>query len=56
MLKFDPASQTSEVTLLRDIVSMDTIQKFQQKNLNEIKQIGFSYKGLKDGVFKNTGI
>ena len=25
MLKFDPASQTSEVTLLRDIVSMDTI-------------------------------
>jgi len=56
VLKFDPATQTSEVSLLKDIVSSDTLSKFSLKNLNEIKTIGYSYKGLKDGLFKNTGL
>ena len=56
MFKFDPASQTSEISLLKDIVSADTIQKFQRANLNEIKSLAFSYRGLKEGVFKNTGV
>ena len=56
MFKFDPASQTSEISLLKDIVSAETIQKFQRANLNEIKSLGFSYRGLKDGVFKNSGV
>ena len=55
MLKFDPATQTSEVSILKDIVSGDTLSKFQKINLNEIKSMGFSYKGLKDGLFKSTG-
>jgi hypothetical protein len=55
MLKFDPATQTSEVSILKDIVSGDTLTKFQKINLNEIKSMGFNYKGLKDGLFKSTG-
>lgn len=55
MFKFDPATQTSEVSILKDIVSGDTLTKFQKINLNEIKSMGFSYKGLKDGLFKSTG-
>ena len=56
MFKFDPATQTSEVSLLKDIVSGDTQNKFHSKNLNEIKSIGSSYRGLRDGLFKNTGM
>lgn len=56
MFKFDPATQTSEVSLLKDIVSGDTQNKFHNKNLNEIKSISFSYRGLRDGLFKNTGM
>lgn len=56
MLKFDPATQTSEVSLLKDIVSSEALNKFSQKNLNEVKSVTFSYKGLKDGLFKNTGM
>ena len=55
MFKFDPATQTSEVSSLKDIVSEDSLKKFSKSNLDEIKNIGFSYKGLKDGIFKNTG-
>jgi hypothetical protein len=36
-------------------VSVDTLSRFQKMNLNEIKHMGFSYKGLKDGLFKSTG-
>jgi hypothetical protein len=54
-LKFDPATQTSEVSLLKDIVSGDTQNKFHAKNLQEIKSIGFSYRSMRDGLFKNTG-
>ena len=54
-LRFDPATQTSEVSILRDIVSSDTLTKFQMKNLNEIKNVSFNYKGFKDSLFKNAG-
>lgn len=54
-LRFDPATQTSEVSILRDIVSNDTMSKFQAKNLQEIKNVSFNYKGFKDGLFKNAG-
>lgn len=56
MLKFDPASQTSEVTLLKDILSVDAIAKFQARQLGEIKNIGYSYRGLKEGRFKASGL
>jgi len=55
MFKFEPATQTSEVSLLKDIVTGDNLSKFSKQNFTEIKSIGFSYKGLKDGLFKNTG-
>ena len=55
MLKFDPATQSSQVSLLKDIVGVDTLAKFSRQNLNEIKGLGFCYKGLKDGIFKATG-
>lgn len=55
MFKFDPATQMSEVSLLKDIVSSDTLQKFTKNNLNEIKHIGFNYRGIKDGLFKSMG-
>ena len=55
MFKFDPTSQTSEVSLLKDIVSSDCLTKFSRGNLSEIKNISYSYKGLKDGTFKNAG-
>jgi len=43
------------VSLLKDIVGSDTLIKFSKQNLNEIKSIGFCYKGLKEGIFKTTG-
>ena len=55
MFKFDPATQTSEVSLLKDIVGGDTQNKFLAKNMQEIKSLSFSYRGLRDGLFKNTG-
>lgn len=55
-MKFDPSSQTSEVSLLKDIVSSDTLNKFTKQKLSEVKNIGFSYKGLKDGIFKSAGL
>ena len=56
MLKFDPTSQTSEVSLLKDIVSTETLTKFQKQNLNEVSNIGFTYRGLSDGIFKTSGL
>jgi len=56
MFKFDPATQTSEVSLLKDIVAGENLAKFSKSSLNEIKSICFSYKGFKDGLFKSTGM
>lgn len=55
ILKFDPSQQVSEVSLLKDIVSSDALNRFQKQNLGEIKNIGFTYRGLRDGIFKKTG-
>lgn len=44
------------MSLLKDITSEDSVKKFSKQNLDEIKNIGFSYKGLKDGIFKSTGM
>lgn len=55
LLKFDPSQQVSEVGLLKDIVSSDTLLRFQKQHLSEIKNIGLSYKGLKEGIFKKAG-
>jgi len=41
--------------MLKDIVSSEALQKFAKQNLSDIKSITFSYKGLKDGVFKKAG-
>ena len=56
MLKFDPATQNSEVSLLKDIVTQDTLQRFHKHNFPEMKQIGFNYKELSDGIFKTSGL
>jgi hypothetical protein len=56
IFKFDPSQQVSEVSLLKDIVSSETLGRFAKQNLNDIKNISFSYKGLKEGIFKKTGM
>ena len=38
--KFDPVSQCSEVSLAKDLISADSLLKFNKANLNEVK-IGF---------------
>ena len=36
-LKFDPVSQCSEASLLKDLTNIETQQKFNKQNLNEVK-------------------
>ena len=44
------------MSLLKDIVTGDNLSKFSKQNFSEIKSVMFNYKGLKDGLFKNTGL
>lgn len=53
-LKFDPVNQCSEASLLKDLTNLDTQQKFNKTNLNEVK-IAFYNRTNKSSNVRSSG-
>ncbi len=53
-LKFDPVNQCSEASLLKDLTNLDTQQKFNKTNLNEVK-IAFYNRTNKSSNVRTSG-
>lgn len=54
--KFDPITQCSEVSLLKDLISQDNLSKFNKANLNEVKIGFYNRRHYKNPQSKNSSM